>query len=72
MTNFGLRSQKDPEFNELYQEQLKIYQDKVLTDDDFAKKYGDLGKYMESNGAVGKAQMEKYMTKFNISSMKLN
>ncbi|SOC15174.1 thymidylate synthase [Ureibacillus xyleni] len=43
MTNFGLRSQKDPEFNELYQEQLKIYQDKVLSDDDFAKNYGDLG-----------------------------
>lgn len=43
MTNFGIRSQQDEEFNEVYQEQLKIYQEKVLTDDDFAKKYGDLG-----------------------------
>jgi thymidylate synthase len=43
MTNFGIRSQKDEEFNEVYQEQLKIYQDKVLNDDEFAKLYGDLG-----------------------------
>lgn len=43
MTNFGLRCQEDEEFNKLYQEQLKIYQEKILKDDAFAKKYGDLG-----------------------------
>lgn len=43
MTNFGLRCQEDEEFNELYQEQLKIYQENILTDDAFAQKYGDLG-----------------------------
>ncbi|MDT8858672.1 thymidylate synthase [Alkalihalobacillus sp. MEB130] len=43
MTNFGLRSQQDEEFNTVYQEQLKIYQDKVLNDDEFAARYGDLG-----------------------------
>lgn len=43
MTNFGLRCQTDEQFNQLYQEQLKIYQQQVLNDDDFAVKYGDLG-----------------------------
>ncbi|WP_332695806.1 thymidylate synthase [Halalkalibacter lacteus] len=43
MTNFGLRSQQDEEFNTVYQAQLKLYQEKVLEDDEFTKKYGDLG-----------------------------
>lgn len=43
MTNFGIRSQTDPEFNELYQEQMEIFKRKILTDDTFAKTYGDLG-----------------------------
>ena len=43
MTNFGIRSQIDEEFNISYQKQMKIYQEKVLNDDDFAIKYGDLG-----------------------------
>ena len=43
MTNFGIRSQQDEAFNELYQEQLAIYQEKVLHDDAFAQKFGDLG-----------------------------
>ena len=43
MTNFGLRSASDEIFNALYQEQMGIYQEKVLHDDAFAKKYGDLG-----------------------------
>ena len=33
MTNFGIRCNEDPEFNKLYQEQLKIYQQNVLNDD---------------------------------------
>ncbi len=44
MTDFGLRSQTDEEFNAAYQEQLKIYQERILNDDEFAEKYGDLGK----------------------------
>ncbi|UUX34404.1 thymidylate synthase [Fundicoccus culcitae] len=43
MTDFGLRAEKDPEFNEIYSEEMKKFQDKVLTDDEFAKQYGELG-----------------------------
>ncbi len=43
MTNFGIRSTQDEAFNKIYQEQMKWYQDKVLTDDTFAEAYGDLG-----------------------------
>ncbi|MFC3038890.1 thymidylate synthase [Virgibacillus xinjiangensis] len=43
MTDFGLRSQKDPEFQQVYQEQMEIFKKKVLTDDEFSDKYGDLG-----------------------------
>ncbi|MDF2877009.1 MAG: thyA [Clostridia bacterium] len=43
MTNFGLRCTQDEAFNGLYQEQMGIYQEKVLSDNAFAKKYGDLG-----------------------------
>ena len=43
MTNFGLRSQQDEAFNRIYQEQLTLYQEKVLQDDEFANIYGDLG-----------------------------
>lgn len=43
MTNFGLRCQTDDEFNIKYQEQLQIYQQKILEDEAFAKKYGELG-----------------------------
>ncbi|KZR60179.1 thymidylate synthase [Pseudobacillus badius] len=43
MTDFGIRSQQDEEFKKLYEEQLAVYQQKVLTDDGFAQKFGDLG-----------------------------
>jgi thymidylate synthase len=43
MTNFGLRSQQDAEFNKLYEEQMDIFKKRVLEDDDFARKYGELG-----------------------------
>lgn len=43
MSDFGLRSQKDTEFKKVYDEQMEIFKKKVLEDDDFAKKYGDLG-----------------------------
>ncbi|GLX68097.1 thymidylate synthase [Paenibacillus glycanilyticus] len=43
MTDFGLRSQSDEEFNALYKEQMDKFTHLVLTDDAFAGKYGELG-----------------------------
>ncbi|GAA0611224.1 thymidylate synthase [Virgibacillus siamensis] len=43
MTDFGNRSQRDPEFNKKYQEQMAIFKKRILQDDSFAHKYGDLG-----------------------------
>lgn len=43
MTDFGRRCLVDEEFNEEYQKQMQIFKDKILHDDEFAKKYGDLG-----------------------------
>ncbi|MCS5350106.1 thymidylate synthase [Staphylococcus aureus] len=43
MTNFGHRSLTDPEFNELYKEQMKQFKQRIVEDDNFAKQYGDLG-----------------------------
>ncbi|MCE4957025.1 thymidylate synthase [Macrococcoides caseolyticum] len=43
MTNFGHRALKDPVFNAIYQEQLGIFKENILTNPDFCKKFGDLG-----------------------------
>ena len=43
MTDFGLRCQKDPEFDKVYREQMKLFCDRMVNDDEFAKRYGDLG-----------------------------
>lgn len=43
MTDFGRRAQRDPEFADLYKKQMTLFQEKVLADDEFAEKYGDLG-----------------------------
>ncbi len=43
MTDFGRRALKDPEFNDLYQAELKNFCEKILADDNFAKTYGELG-----------------------------
>ncbi|WKA57139.1 thymidylate synthase [Planococcus shenhongbingii] len=43
MTDFGRRSQKDAAFAELYNEQMAIFQEKILNEEGFAEKYGDLG-----------------------------
>jgi len=43
MTNFGLRAQTDEAFNEQYQAQMDIFKQRVLNDDEFARKYGELG-----------------------------
>ncbi|MCO6017752.1 thymidylate synthase [Carnobacterium divergens] len=43
MTNFGRRAVTDADFNEIYQVELKKFCERVLTDDGFAKTYGELG-----------------------------
>ncbi len=43
MTDFSHRAQKDPEFSKVYHEQKKLFCDRIVEDDDFAQKYGDLG-----------------------------
>ncbi|WP_419893746.1 thymidylate synthase [Oceanobacillus kimchii] len=43
MTNFGLRSQEDENFNKQYQEQMELFKTRILEDESFANKYGDLG-----------------------------
>lgn len=43
MTNFGLRSQSDPEFNKVYRAEMKKFDQRILADKAFADKYGNLG-----------------------------
>ncbi|KAA9232848.1 thymidylate synthase [Aerococcus urinae] len=43
MTNFGLRAEKDPEFKAKYLKVKADFCQKILNDEDFAKKYGELG-----------------------------
>lgn len=43
MTNFAHRSLRDPEFKELYDEQMDIFKQRILEDDEFAAEFGDLG-----------------------------
>ncbi len=43
MTDFGLRSLKDEAFKKEYDEQMKIFTERILSDEAFAAKYGDLG-----------------------------
>ncbi|MDA1674877.1 thymidylate synthase [Bacillus cereus group sp. TH152-1LC] len=54
MTDFGKRATVDPEFNEVYQEELKQFCNRILEDDEFATKYGSIGE-----GAYG-AQWRSY------------
>ncbi|MFC4022990.1 thymidylate synthase [Oceanobacillus longus] len=43
MKDFGIRSQRDPEFNEIYQEQMQKFKENILQDNTFAEEFGDLG-----------------------------
>lgn len=43
MTDFGHRWLKDPEFKRQYLAEKRVFCQRVLNDDDFAQKYGDLG-----------------------------
>lgn len=43
MEDFGRRAVNDPEFNEIYQEELKEFNDRVVNDEAFSEKHGTLG-----------------------------
>ncbi|GKV57476.1 thymidylate synthase [Sporosarcina sp. NCCP-2222] len=43
MTNFGRRIHQDESFAKTFEAEMAIYKERVLTDDQFAAKYGDLG-----------------------------
>ena len=43
MTDFGLRVQSEPEFKKIYQAEIKKFDERILNDDDFTQKYGNLG-----------------------------
>ncbi|WP_409298216.1 thymidylate synthase [Peribacillus sp. SCS-26] len=43
MTNFGIRSQADAEFNKIYSGQMEIFKKRILEDGVFASRYGELG-----------------------------
>lgn len=43
MTDFGLRAEQDEAFKEVYQQELNLFLKKVLENEKFAKKHGDLG-----------------------------
>ncbi|WP_431799186.1 thymidylate synthase [Halobacillus andaensis] len=43
MTDFGRRSQQDQEFNAQYKEQMDKFKEKILNDEAFSKRFGDLG-----------------------------
>ena len=43
MTDFGHRTLVDEDFSKDYKEQMKFFKEKILTDDEFSNKYGDLG-----------------------------
>ncbi|KRM67879.1 thymidylate synthase [Apilactobacillus ozensis DSM 23829 = JCM 17196] len=43
MTDFGRRAATDDEFKNVYLKQKKMFCEKILNDDEFSKKYGDLG-----------------------------
>jgi thymidylate synthase len=43
MTNFGLRSQRDEPFSMQYKQQLDAFKTRILNDDEFSAKYGELG-----------------------------
>src|SRR5699024_10317333 len=43
MSDFGMRSQRDEEFKKHYEEEMETFKYRILNDDEFAQKYGDLG-----------------------------
>jgi thymidylate synthase len=43
MKDFGLRSQTDDSFKQIYEKEMNTFVERVLSDDAFSKKYGELG-----------------------------
>ncbi|KRN88769.1 thymidylate synthase [Ligilactobacillus ceti] len=43
MTDFGLRADADPEFKKVYLAEKKAFCERIVNDDDFAARYGNLG-----------------------------
>jgi thymidylate synthase len=43
MTNFGLRARQDTVFNEQYQNEMAKFKKRIIEDEAFAEKYGELG-----------------------------
>ena len=43
MTDFGRRSLQDPVFKEVYEKELETFCQRILNEDEFAAKYGELG-----------------------------
>ncbi|EDO0934907.1 thymidylate synthase [Listeria monocytogenes] len=43
MTDFGLRAERDPAFKEVYQAEMEKFKTRILEDEAFANKYGELG-----------------------------
>lgn len=43
MTDFSHRAQDDADFKVVYQEQMRLFNDRILADEGFAKQYGELG-----------------------------
>ena len=43
MTSFGIRSQEDEDFNEVYQGEMAAFRELILKDTEFAEKHGSLG-----------------------------
>lgn len=43
MTDFGRRSLQDPVFKEVYEKELETFCQRILNEDNFAAKYGELG-----------------------------
>ncbi|EAC3856572.1 thymidylate synthase [Listeria monocytogenes] len=43
MTDFGLRAERDPAFKEVYQAEMEKFKTRIIEDEAFATKYGELG-----------------------------
>lgn len=43
MTDFGRRAAQDDQFQQIVDQQMTIFREKILSDDKFAEEYGDLG-----------------------------